>query len=176
MISPSIVIIFIIVCIVVFFGLVVFVGAPYVPSQKKYIKRGFDYFGLSSDDVIADIGSGDGIVLRIASKYGAKAVGYEINPILAVISRILSVRDKNVTILLQNAWLATLPRDVTVVYAFAVSRDEKKLTDLVQREANRLGRPLKLMCLASPFKRMQPADSFEAYHLYIFQPLQVKKA
>ena len=176
MFSPTLIIIFIIVCIVVFFGLVVFVGAPYVPSQKKYIKRGFEYIGLTSSDVVADIGSGDGIVLRIASSYGVKAVGYEINPILVAISRLLSMRDKNITVLLQNAWLAKLPDDVTLVYAFAVNRDERKLTTLLQREANRLGRPLKLMCLASPFKHKQAVDSFEAYHLYIFQPLQLKKA
>jgi hypothetical protein len=176
MISPSIIIIFIIVCLVVFFGVVVFIGAPYVPSQKKYVKRAFEYFGIDNSDVLVDVGSGDGIVLRVASRYGAKAVGYEINPVLAVISNLLSLRDSNVTVLMQNFWTARLPSETTVVYAFSVQRDEKKLRNLLQREADRFGRPLKLLCFGSPFKQMQPADTFEAYHLYIFQPLQLKKA
>ena len=176
MISPSTVIIFIIVCLVVFFGLVVFVGAPYVPSQKKYVKRVFEYLGINSADLLVDVGSGDGIILRIASSYGAKAVGYEINPILVAISRLLSSRDPRVRVLLSNLWMARLPDETTIVYAFSVLRDEKKLRNLMQREANRLGRPLKLLCFGSPFKHMQSIDTFEAYHLYIFQPLQLKKA
>jgi hypothetical protein len=175
-ISPSAVIIFIIVCLVVFFGLVVFVGAPYVPSQKKYVKRAFDYLGIDSADLLVDVGSGDGIILRIASNYGAKAIGYEINPVLVAISRLLSFRDPHVKVLMQNLWLAKLPDETTIVYAFAVQRDEKKLRTLLQREANRLGRPLKLLCFGSPFKHMQSVDTFEAYHLYIFQPLQPKNA
>lgn len=176
MISLSAVIIFILVCLVVFFGLVVFVGAPYVPSQKKYVKRAFEYLGIDSADLVVDVGSGDGVILRIASSYGAKVVGYEINPVLVCISRLLSFRDSRVQVFMQNVWLARLPADTTIVYAFAVQRDEKKLRNLLQQEANRLGRPLRLLCLGSPFKHMQAVDTFEAYHLYIFQPLQLKNA
>jgi hypothetical protein len=176
MLSPSFAIIFLVVCVFVFFGLVVFVGAPYVPSHKKDVKRAFEYFGLGSADTLVDIGSGDGIILRTASSYGAKAVGYEINPILVGISRLLSRRDERVTVLLQNAWLANLPDSTTMVYVFGVNRDEGKVINLLQREANRLNVPLKLLCYGSPFKRMVAVDTFEAYHLYIFQPLQPKNA
>lgn len=173
---PSLVIFFILICIFVFFGLVVFVGAPYVPSHRKYVKRAFDHFGVTGEDLLADIGSGDGVILRIASSYGAKAVGYEINPILVIIARILSLRDTRVTVLLQNAWQARLPQATTIVYAFAVNRDEKKLISLVQRESTRLHKPLKLLCYGSPLSHIEAVDTFEAYHLYIFHPLQPKKA
>jgi hypothetical protein len=176
MLSPSLAIIFIVICVFVFFGIVVFVGAPYIPSHKKDVKRAFEYFGLSSADTLIDIGSGDGIILRTASTFGAKAVGYEINPILVGISRLLSRRDARVEVFLQNAWTANLPESTTIVYAFSVNRDEGKLIRLLQREANRLNVPLKLLCYGSPFKRMIAVDIYEAYHLYIFQPLQPKNA
>jgi hypothetical protein len=174
--SPSFAITFVCICLFVFFGLVVFIGAPYVPSHKKDVKRVFDHFGLNSSDTLIDIGSGDGVVLRMASSYAAKSIGYEINPVLVVISRLLSLGDTKVTILLQNAWTANLPQSTTIVYAFAVNRDEKKLVSLLQREVNRLQKPLKLLCYGSPFKHMISVDTFEAYHLYIFQPLQPKNA
>ena len=174
--SPSFAIVFIFVCIFVFFGLAVFIGAPYVPSHKKDVKRAFDHFGLGDLDTLVDIGSGDGIILRIASRYGARSIGYEINPILVGISRLLSRRDARVTILLQNAWTANLPQSTTIVYAFAVNRDESKLVSILQQAANRLQKPLKLLCYGSPFKHISAADTFEAYHLYIFQPLQPKNA
>jgi hypothetical protein len=174
--TPGLLVAFIIICIFLLFSFVVFFGAPYVPSQKKYVKRAFEYFDINSSDLVVDVGSGDGIILRIASGYGAKAVGYEINPFLVAFSKLLLLRDPKVTVYLQNFWLSTLPKDTTIVYAFAVSRDGQKLTTLMQREANRLNKPLKLLCLGSPLKRVQAVDTFEAYHLYIFQPLQVKNA
>lgn len=176
MISSSTVIVFLLLCVFVFFGIVVFFGAPYVPSHKKYVKRAFDHFGIGASDVIVDVGSGDGIILRIASSYGAKAVGYEINPILVGISRLLSLRDPRVSVKLQNLWFAKLPDNTTLVYAFAVNRDERKLIALMQREANRLQKPLKLLCYASPFHSIVAVDTSEAYHLYIFHPLQSKNA
>jgi hypothetical protein len=176
MISLSAAIVFVVICLFLFFGLVVFLGAPYVPSHRSDVKRAFEHFGLDDSDVLVDVGSGDGVILRIASRYGAKAVGYEINPILVGISRLLSLNDARVSVLLQNLWLAKLPAETTIVYAFAVRRDEKKLITLMQREANRLKKPLKLLCYASPFKQIRAVETFEAYHLYIFQPLQLKNA
>ena len=160
----------------VFFGLVVFLGAPYVPSQKKYVVRAFEHFGVNTKDTVVDVGSGDGIILRIASSFGARAVGYEINPFLVFISRLLSIRDTRVKVLLQNFWFAHLPNETTIVYAFAVTRDGPKLSKLLQSEANRLGKPLRLICFGSKIRGVEPDETFEPCHLYIFHPLQLKNA
>jgi len=162
--------------VVIICGFMVFFGAPYVPSQRRYIRRAFDHFGINKRDVLIDVGSGDGIVLRTAARYGARAVGYEINPILVGISRLLSLGDRRVSVQLANFWHVALPHDTTIIYAFSVSRDEAKLTKLLQRETDRLGRPLKLLCFGSPLQSKKADEIFEAYHLYIFQPLQPKKA
>lgn len=161
---------------VVFFGFVVFIGAPYVPSQRKYIRRAFEHFGVTTDDTLVDLGSGDGIVLRTASSYGASTIGYEVNPFLVVLSRLYSLRDPNVRVVMRNFWSSPLPNQVTVVYAFSVQRDEKKLITLLQSEADRLGRSLRLVCLGSAFKSRLAQDTFDAYTLYVFDPLQSKKA
>ena len=89
-----------IVCIVVLlFGFVVFRGAPYVPSKRRDIKRAFEeLYPLDDSDTLVDIGSGDGVVLRMAAKRGAHAVGYELNPILVLVSRWLSRKYTTVTI------------------------------------------------------------------------------
>src|SRR5680860_1758140 len=85
------------VTIAIFFGAVVFRGAPYVPSQKFYINQALrELYPISNKDLLIDIGSGDGVVLREASKLGARAIGYEINPFLVIISRLLSRKDNRV--------------------------------------------------------------------------------
>jgi len=162
--------------IVVLFGFAAFFGAPYVPSQSRYVRRAFDHFKLGAKDVLVDAGSGDGIVLRIAASYGARAVGFEINPALVGLSKLISLTNTRISVKLANFWTTKLPDDTTIVYAFAVSRDESRLISVMQRETNRLGRPLKLLCHASPLKTREPVDIFDAYHLYTFQPLQLKKA
>ena len=167
---------FVVVVLIAFFGFVVFIGAPYVPSQRKYIQRAFEHFKLGPDDVLVDGGSGDGIVLRVAANFGAQAIGYEINPVLVIVSKLLAISNKKIDTKLANFWNVRFPDTTTIVYAFAVSRDESRLVGIVQRESNRLDRPLKLLCHGSPLRNRQPVESFEAYHLYIFQPLQAKKA
>lgn len=167
----------VLIVIIMAFSFGAFFGAPYVPSQRKYVRRAFEkLYPLGKKDTLIDIGSGDGMVLRIASSYGARAVGYEINPLLVFISRFLSRRHKKVSIVTANFWLTRLPAETTVIYIFSVSRDSKRLARFIQREANRLGRPLTLICHGSPLKD-RPADKvLDAYTLYRFRPLQGEQA
>jgi len=158
------------------FGFVVFFGAPYVPSHKRAIERIFDEIGVGPRDVVVDIGSGDGVVLRLAARRGARAIGYEINPLLVALSRILSLQFPRIRIELANFWRVTFPKNTTIVYIFSVSRDGKKLTRKLQKEADRLGRPLKLVCYGSPLHGKAPDKIFEAYHLYTFHPLHLPQA
>jgi len=54
--------------------------APNVPSQPYYIRQMLELAQVNSDDIVYDLGCGDGRVLQIAVKeFGAKkAVGYEL--------------------------------------------------------------------------------------------------
>lgn len=106
--------------IVVCFGLVVVRGAPYVPSHRIQLRRAFgELHPLSDDDIVTDLGSGDGVVLREARRSGAGAIGYELNPLLVGLSRLLSRGDDRVRVLMRDyLLLPSLPPGVTVVYAF----------------------------------------------------------
>ncbi len=163
--------------LILLLGFSVFFGAPYVPSRRHDLVRMFDnLYPLNASDVLIDVGSGDGVILREASRRGARAIGYEISPLLLGISKWLSRRDDRVTILLANFWQATFPDSTTVIYAFSVERDAKKLKKKIQDEANRLGKPLSLICYGSPLPKTVALRKFEAYHLYQFHPLQASKA
>jgi len=164
--------------LVLLFGFVVFRGAPYVPSHRSEVNRAFTkLYRLKHSDVVVDVGSGDGIILRLAVEHGAaRAVGYELNPLLVWISRFLSRRHKNVTIQLSDFWLTKLPDDTTVVYAFAVSRDINKIAKKIQEESNRLGRSLYFICYGSSVTIQPKLKELGAHHLYRFDPLHANKA
>ena len=94
---------YIITGLIVFAGFTAFTGAPYVPSKPREVKRAFTkLYKLSAKDVMVDIGSGDGLVLRAARRQGARAVGYEINPVLVLIAKWMSRHDAGVEVRLAN--------------------------------------------------------------------------
>lgn len=161
--------------IVVLIGMSAFFGAPYVPSHRKDVHRLFDELTpIGKDDVVLDIGSGDGLVLREVSRRGARAVGYEIHPLFVGISRLLSWRDTRVRVIWANAWTAPFPKKVTLVYVFGVGRDAKRLARKMQKEVDQLQRPLSLVCYGAGLPGRKAQQSVGAYHLYVFEPLHLQ--
>jgi hypothetical protein len=167
--------IYIIGTVAVLIGISAFFGAPYVPSHRKDVKRLFDDLApVGEGDVVLDIGSGDGLVLREASRRGARAVGYEIHPLFVAISKLASLGDARVQVKWTNAWTAPFPKGVTLIYAFAVGRDGAKLAKKVQKEAHALNRPLTLVCYGNALPKRTPVRTAGAYHLYVFEPLHLR--
>lgn len=163
--------------IVLVFGLVVLRGAPYVPSHGDEIEQAFEkLYVLDSHDVLVDVGSGDGIVLRYAARRGARAIGYEINPILVVIAGLLAINNRLIRTEFADFWYKALPTETTIVYAFSISRDVDKLMRKMQQEADRLAKPLVLMTYGAPLKNMKAIKKHRGHHLYNFTPLQDEKA
>jgi SAM-dependent methyltransferase len=55
--------------------------APYVPTPQDVVERMLELANVGKDDVVYDLGSGDGrLVITAAKKYGAKGVGIDIDP------------------------------------------------------------------------------------------------
>jgi hypothetical protein len=159
--------------LVLVFGFVVFFGAPYVPSKKGEVARAFEeLYPLGSGDTLVDIGSGDGIILRLAALRGARAVGYELNPLLVLISRWLSRGDKAVTVHCANFWHVSLPPETTVVYTFGDSRDIVRMANKVAEAATELNRPLVFISYAISVPGHTPQRQVGPHFLYRIEPLQ----
>jgi hypothetical protein len=158
---------------IVLLGFTAFTGAPYLPSLRRDLEGVFTkLYPLTSKDVVVDLGSGDGVVLRMARKYGAAAVGYEIGPVYYFVSKLLARGDTKQSIHLQSYWRATFPKNTTVVFAFSDSRDIKKVYALVGRQAAKIGRPLMFITHGFEVAGQKAADSHGAYYLYRVDPLQ----
>lgn len=162
--------------VIVGYGFTVFFGAPYIPAKTGDVETAFDkLYKLSDDDVLLDLGSGDGKVLRMAAARGARAVGYELHPLLVLFSR-LTTRGLPVTTRLANMWRTPFPIDTTVVYIFSDSRDITRLTRLIEQEAARLDRTLAVISYGFELQGYKPIRTAGAHHLFQITPLQKKKA
>ena len=62
--------------------------APFVPTPQEVVDRMLELAQVSEEDVLYDLGSGDGrIVITAAKRYKAKAVGFEIDHALVTSSQ-----------------------------------------------------------------------------------------
>ena len=164
--------------VVAVFLLTALIGAPYVPTKRRESREAFTALRpLSSDDVVLDIGSGDGAVLAEVCAQGARAVGYEINPILVLLTRwrLREHRDK-VEVEVRDFWRTPFPDNTTVVYTFGDSRDIRKMYGKVAQEATRLDRTLDFVSYAFEVPGEKPLKTHRAHHLYKVSPLHPEVA
>lgn len=62
--------------------------AVFVPTPPDVVERMLEMARVQNTDLVVDLGSGDGrIIMLAARKYGSRAIGYEIDPVLVERSR-----------------------------------------------------------------------------------------
>jgi SAM-dependent methyltransferase len=57
-----------------------YILAPYVPTPPEVVERMLDLAGVTSADVVYDLGCGDGRIVIAAAQRGARAVGVDVEP------------------------------------------------------------------------------------------------
>ena len=115
------------------FGIVLLFGAPYLPTRKQQANEALDLLNLKEGDVFVDLGSGDGAVLIEAARRGLVCYGYELNPLVWLISKIRTLRyGKQIKIYCRDYWLTPLPNNTKGVFVFLLDpfmeKLDKKLT------------------------------------------------
>ena len=69
------------------------IGAAYSPSSRKVVQKMLNMAEVNADDVVYDLGSGDGrIVIEAAQKYHVLGVGVEADPLRVIWSRLKIIR------------------------------------------------------------------------------------
>lgn len=131
-------VIWIVVIVGLFFSVVVFVGAPYLPTLSPQIVTAFELLDLHRGQTILELGCGDGKVLLAAAQRGHKAVGIELNPLLAAIAWVRTRRYRShVRVIWGNYWLRQWPPS-DGVYVFLIDRFMPKLDGRMQQYGGKL--------------------------------------
>lgn len=147
------------------FGMVVFRGAPYVPTRKATIKTALKLAPLKKDDLIVDLGSGDGSVLLQAARQGYKGVGFELNPLLNIVAR-WRCRGLNAHFYTRDFWLTPLPPDAAVVFVFLAGPFMRQLHRKLRSEAIGRARPLYVVSNGFRIPGKTPVASKDGLLLY----------
>lgn len=102
-------------------------GALYVSTSRAKIKAFIDAVPMKADQMLVDLGCGDGRVLReVQKRYGVRTVGYEINPLACLKARLYSFGSHKINIRRQNFWEADLS-EADVVFCYLYPDVMKKL-------------------------------------------------
>ncbi len=111
--------------------------APYVPTPQEVVERMLDLAGVSKNDVVYDLGCGDGrIVITAAKKYGARGVGVDLDPERIAESRANADRAgvaKLVEFRLQDAMTVDVS-PATVVTLYLLTASNLKLKPILTRQ------------------------------------------
>jgi SAM-dependent methyltransferase len=111
--------------------------APYVPTPHDVVNRMLTLAKVTKDDVVYDLGCGDGrIVIAAAKQYGARGVGVDIDPIRieeSVANAKAAGVEELVEFRLQDA-LTVNVSPATVVTLYLLSSSNAKLRPVLTRQ------------------------------------------
>jgi predicted RNA methylase len=114
-------------------------GAPWVPTPMRMVHGMLTMAEVGPDDVVYDLGCGDGrIIVAAARRYGARAVGIELDPLrylwCQMLITVLGLRDR-VRIVYGDFYKQELG-SASVVTCYLLRATNKKLEGKFKSELN----------------------------------------
>lgn len=119
------------------YGWVILFGAPFVPTLKKQRKQAIKLMDLKPDQLFVDLGCGDGSLLVLAAERGWQAVGYELNPFLALYAWLRTRRyGCKVKVICSNFWKADISK-VDGIFIFLIGHYMAKFDDFINSQPHK---------------------------------------
>jgi 16S rRNA A1518/A1519 N6-dimethyltransferase RsmA/KsgA/DIM1 with predicted DNA glycosylase/AP lyase activity len=148
--------------IVCFTGVLLF-GAPYLPTLTPQVSAALELANLQPGQTLIELGCGDGKILIAAAKRGATVIGYELNPILALVCWLRTRRYRGrVRIVCGDFWRSEWPPS-DVIFTFLLP---KYMTRLDKKVIQYNHKPVKLVSFAFTIPNKKPTDRKASIFLY----------
>jgi hypothetical protein len=147
-------------------------GLPPVSTKPERIQKALKLANLKPDEVLYDLGAGDGRVLFIAAReFGAKAVGIEVGPVQCALIWLRITANglgERVQIRWENFYRADL-READVVFVYATSQEVMKLAPQLETQ---LKKGTRLVSISADFPEWEPSafDNRDLIFIYEMPP------
>ena len=137
--------------------------APFIPTPDDVVDRMLTLAKVTRDDIVYDLGSGDGrIPIAAAKKFGAKGVGLDIDPALVELAK-SNAKAAGVEALVdfrvQNVLTADVSR-ATVVTLYLLSSSNERLRPMLTQQ---LKPGARIVSHAFSMGRDWPADAIDQF-------------
>lgn len=144
-------------------------GAPWVPTSLRMVHKMLELAEVGPDDLLYDLGCGDGrLLISAARRYGARAVGIEIDPLRHAwcqkLVTILGLQDR-VRIIRGDLFDQDLS-EASVVTCFLLQGTNHKLQEKFRREL----RPgTRVVSNTFTFPELHLVRRDEKYEIYLYK-------
>lgn len=147
------------------FGLGAWLGAPYLPVLRRDTDKLLDLAEVQAGETLLDLGCGDGLLLRAAARRGVRGIGYEINPLVWLLAKVLCWPYRGqISIRLGNFWTVTWP-EADVIYTFLI---ERYMTKFDQALRQRLHTPTRVVSYVFEIPGVKAVRSTNNAWLYTY--------
>ena len=144
-------------------------GLPPVPTKLSRIRKALELVNLRPEEVLYDLGSGDGRVLIIAAReFGAQAMGIEIGPVQRAVSWLNVLRNgvrHKVRIEAGNFYQSDLSA-ADVVFVYATSKEVTKLAEHLDKQMKPGSR---LVSISADFPEWEPSAFDERELIFVYE-------
>ncbi len=152
--------------IAICFGFVLLYGAPYLPTLSRQVETALDLVDLEEGQTLLELGCGDGKVLLAAAARGWKAIGYELNPLLALVAWLRTRRYRGqVKVVCGNFWRRRWPT-TDGIFVFLL---DKYMLQLDTKITALPYRPIKLVSFAFQIPDKTPILIKDGLYLYEYK-------
>ena len=108
------------------------IGAPYAPTKIIPVRKAFQLLHLDKEDTVIDLGVGDGKILLEAARHGAKAIGYELSPIMFIVAWLRFFGNKNIALRYGNFFKQPID-EATIIFVFLMPKHMEQLRRFVAK-------------------------------------------
>jgi len=149
-----------------------FYGLPSIPTKADRIRKALKLVNLQPDEILYDLGAGDGRVLLIAAReFGATAIGIEVGPVQCALIWLRAVASgfgNNIQIRWGN-YLKTDLQDADAVFVYATSKEVTRLAPYLEKQMKPGSR---LVSISADFPEWQPSafDDHDLIFVYAMPP------
>ncbi len=153
--------------LVLIFGFVITIGAPYLPTLQSQQTAALNLLALRPGQTLLELGCGDGRVLRRAAQQGLTAIGYEINPVLVIVAKLMTWQYRHqVRVVWANYWRVSWPQ-ADGIFVFLLDKYMKKLDNKVAQYAKK--RSIKLASFAFKIPGRKITAERAGVYLYTYR-------
>lgn len=150
----------------VFTLIVPILTSPWLASRSRDILEMFKLADLNQEDIVLDLGSGDGRLPLAASRVATRAVGVEINPFLNLLARFIAILSANGAVQFkQGNIMSESLAGYSVIFAYLQPQQLEKLKDKLNQEANPGTKFVTHVYKVPGWKPSKSVD--DRYHLYV---------
>ncbi len=147
-------------------------GALFTSTASVRIEAFLDAVPMNPNEVLVDLGCGDGRVLRASRRrYGVRALGFEVNALAYCMARVLSLGTRGIQVKWKNFWSQNL-RDADIVFCYLFPDVMKRLGIKLEEELRPGARVVS--CNFSvpgwdPFEVVCPGSTSHGDPIYIYR-------